>query len=166
AGGEGLLLPDLKVGTVHAVGDAVVLPGEVVVALAHEAAVRLVGVAWRRLPGAGLDAEGLALLRGERGLEDQLVGRVVTVAVDELRENGLPLVVHDDRLGGIQSGRVLAQLRERERDRLRTARRRERVLNLDGNGRNRGIGRQGGRRRGDEQGDNGQCLHAGAPWRP
>ena len=84
AGGEGLFLPDLQVGAVHAVGDAVVLPGEVVVALAHEAAVSLVGVARRRLPGAGLDAEALALLRGERGLEDQLVGRIVAVAVDQL----------------------------------------------------------------------------------
>jgi hypothetical protein len=66
------------------VGDAVVLPGEVVEAFAHEASVDPVLLS--RWKTARLEAQGEATLATGRevGLEDQQVGRAVAVGVDGL----------------------------------------------------------------------------------
>ena len=184
AGRERLLLPDLQIRSVHPVGDAVVLPDEVVVPLAHEAAVDLEVVGLERGARARLDAEGLALLGAEIGLEHQLVGRVVAVGVDQLRQHRLALVVEHHRLAGVQPGRQLAQVREGDGDGLGRAGHRQRVLHLHGDAewrrapgparaarrrrggggrrrRGRGGGGGCGGRGGGEQGEQGQGLGHG-----
>ena len=102
--------------------------------LAHEAAVGLEVVGLVRRARARLDAEGLALLGAEIGLEHQLVGHVVAVGVDQLRQHRLAPVIEHHRLGGIQPGRQLAQVREGDGDGLPSAGDRQRVLHLHGDG--------------------------------
>jgi hypothetical protein len=115
---EGLRGPGLEAGPVGAVGDAVVLPGEVVVPLAHEPAVDLEVVPGRRPPLPGLDGEHLLAARGEVDLEHELVGRLVPVDVDQLGEDGLAPIVGHHHLVRRESGRPAPQLREVEGDRL------------------------------------------------
>ena len=72
-------------GAVHAVRDAIVLPGEVVVPLAHEPAVDLEIGAREGTARPACTRERLRFLRAEVGLEDDFVGRLVAVHVDQLR---------------------------------------------------------------------------------
>ena len=144
AGRERLLLPGLQVRSVHAVGDAVVLPDEVVVPLAHEAAVGRKSSLERRRACPPRRVKVLLSLGAEIGLEHQLVGRVVAVGVDQLRQHRLALVVEHHVLAASSAGRQLAQVREGDGDGLPSAGDRQRVLHLHGDRRRGGGGAAAG----------------------
>ncbi len=69
---------------VHTMGDAVVLPGEIVAPLAHKTAVRLVIGRERQLPVAHGQQEDARLFGREIGLKQQLIEDTVVIDVHGL----------------------------------------------------------------------------------
>ena len=99
-------------------GDNVVLPREVVVALAHETTVDLVVCLGGRSALGGLELERLAFARAEVGLKHYLVRGFVAVRVDQLGEHRLAPRIHDLGLLQIPAGHHFDEISERDRNRL------------------------------------------------
>ena len=118
AAGERLARPGLETLAVDAVGHPVVLPGEVVVALAHEAAVgpEVPGPARGRL--AQRQREDALPARGQVGQEDQQVGELVAVVVQRLGGQLASLGVGHVDTAQLLPSRQGAQRRGRQLDRL------------------------------------------------
>src|ERR1017187_3200392 len=86
AGSKRLLGPGFEFLAIHAVGDAVVLPGEIVAALADEAAVGLVVFDAGELAVAGGEQEDAGLARSEIRLKEEFFVLTVIVGIDGLNE--------------------------------------------------------------------------------
>src|ERR1019366_8437739 len=86
AGSKRLLRPGFELLAIHAVGDAVVLPGEIVAALADEAAVGLVVFDAGELAVAGGGQEDAGLARSEIGLKEEFFVLTVIVRIDGLNQ--------------------------------------------------------------------------------
>src|ERR1035441_1062135 len=86
AGSERLLRPGFELLAIHAVGDAIVLPGEIVPALADEAPIGLIVFHAGDLAVAGGEQEDKRLARREIGLKEEFFIFTVIVGIDGLNE--------------------------------------------------------------------------------
>src|ERR1039458_2062209 len=139
AGSKRLLRPGFKLLAIHAVGDAIVLPGEIVTALAYEAAVRLVVFDAGDLAVADGEQEDAGLARSEIGLKEEFFVFTIIVGVDGLNEQILVGTFGADvDFADVVDGQQGAEFGGREDDGFGGARQIDGVANRDG-----GAGRGG-----------------------
>jgi hypothetical protein len=100
-------------------GDPIVLPREIIVPLASEPTIDLEVLARDGKPSTWLDGEDARPACREIDLKKQLIGLFITIVVHQLRNDGCPCFVDDDRILPIDEGHELPYVAERYGDGFR-----------------------------------------------